>query len=614
MYKIFFKRHLKQMLFFVFIPFFVTFPLIFKINTGVYGDFFGTDIRGGLWNLWWHKFSLIHHLDLEHSPYLAAPFGIDLSGGPLSWVVKFLFSGLLWFVSPAASLNILLLASFILAGLFSYFFCFWLTKNKNASLIGALIFNFSPYFLNKGMEFGFFFLGNWFVLFIWAILSLKEKVDIKRILFAVISFWLLLSFNVYYAFFAFIFTLSFLVYNFFYEWKIKVYLLKRKMIGDRFKQGALFFAVTLLVFFGAALMNFSLAVKFIHILFSFSSASGESASIYFRSFDYLASQSARPLSYLLPASTHPIFGGFTKKMFGTFFYGRGSVEQTLFVGLIPLLLAYFPIKTWLKRDGVAQNTLGIFVKRDNYYIGLFLFSACVAFFCSLPPVVDLVFLKIYFPSYYFYKILPMFRAYARFGMVVMLCVGVLAAYGTKIILLKLIKKYRLKIVFLFFVFSGICFEFTNMPPLRVADISKAPGVYLWLAQQEGDFIVAEYPMALAPSGEAQDNYDYFFYQTLHQKRLLNGAMPGTDAFEIKKKILSVDDEITPSILKALGAKYIIFHKNLYKKGEYRCAVNVFGTVPDLKNHAGYRLIRDLGEDLVYEVVAEACPLEDLKIK
>ncbi|MFH1691110.1 MAG: hypothetical protein ABIC68_00860 [Candidatus Omnitrophota bacterium] len=609
-----FRYHLKQILVLVLSPFVVTFPLILKMNTGIYGSFFGTDIRGGLWNLWWHKFSLTHHLDLAHCPFLVAPFGMDLSEGPLSWFVKALFSGLLSFVSPVASLNILMLASFILAGLFTYFFCFWLTKDRNASLVGALIFNFSPFFLNKAMEFGFFFLGNWFVLFIWAILFLQEKIILKRILFAVISFWLLLSFNVYYAFFALIFTLSLFAYNFIYEWKIKIYLLKIKLLGDRFKQGVLFFTSTMLVFVGAALMNFSLVIKFFKILFPFSPEGVKPACIYVRSFDYLASQSARPLSYFLPASTHPVFGDFTKKMFGTMLYGRGSIEQTLYIGLIPLVLAFFSIRMWLKRKGYARNSLGASAKRDNYYIGLFLFCACAAFFCSMPPVVDLVFFKLYFPSYYLYKILPMFRAYARFGIVVVLCVGVLAAYGLKFIFLKQRKNNRLKMLIYFIIMSAICFEFMNVPPLRVTDISGAPDVYLWLSEQEGDFSVAEYPMALASSGEAQDNYDYLFYQTKHQKRLINGAVEGTDAFEIKKQIIRVDDESTPAILSAMGVKYIIFHKSLYKKGEYRLAVDVFGSVPDMRNHAGYRLIKDYGDDVVYEVVAAACPVENLKIK
>ncbi len=606
-HKEFFKHHLKHVLFFVFFPFFATFPLILKMDTGVYGNFFGTDIRGGLWNLWWHKYSLIHHLDLAHSPFLSAPFGIDLSGAPLSWFVKFLFSTLLLFVSPVASLNILMLVSFVLTGLFCYVLCFWLTKDRNASLVGGLIFNFSPFHLNKAMEFGFFFLGNWFILFILAILLLREHLALRRVFFAIAALWLLFSFNVYYAFFCLIFIIALFLYNLFYEWKIKIHLLRAlrtKEIRERLKQGVLFFIAILLVFLGAVLMNFSLVIKFFKILFSISETGTNPVSIYMRSFEYLSSQSARPLSYLLPASTHPVFGDFTKKMFGTLFYGRGSIEQTLYVGIAPLFLSFFSVRIWMKRDDIACNILNGLSKRDYYYIGLFLFSGCVAFFCSMPPLVDFVFFKVNFPSFYFYKILPMFRAYARLGIVVMMCVSVLAAYGLKIIFLKLKERSALKMMIFLFAIFVICFEFTNMPPLRVADLSKIPQVYAWLSQQKGDFIVAEYPMALASAGEAQDNYDYLFYQTYHQKRLVNGAMYGTPAFEIKKKILRVDDENTPGILRTLGTKYIIFHEQLYKKGEYRYAVDVIGEVPDLNNHLGYKFICDFGDDVVYEVVAD----------
>lgn len=604
-FKYLIKSYLSLFLIFSFASIVATFPLILKIKTGVYGPFFTTDLRGSSWEWWWRHYSFRHQLNYNFCPFVSAPFGIDLSLQSAS-----LFSGALSkymaiFAGFPLGFNIITSMSFILMGVLAFFLVNFLVQDKLIAIICGLIYAFSPYHMNKTMEFCFIFHGGWLALYVLSLLKLKNQVSIKRIIFAAIAFALVLDANPYYGFFAFLFTLGFYIFCIFYDWRNKLTSIlakgNRRKLKTRIFSGWHFFSASIGVFFIGALLNFSYIYMHLKAMFikKVDGVDGIS-NAYVRSFDYLISQSARPLSYLLPASTHPVFGNFTKNMFGSIFYGRGSIEQTLYLGWVPLTLAFIAFRQWRYKRLHRANYPDYELSKENFYIGFFLFSAWLAFFFSMPPTINLGLFKIYMPSFFAYKILPMFRAYARFGVVVMLCVSVLAGFGLKFFLERL-KSTKIKYLFLGIVFSGIMFEFTNLPPCRVADLSKTPPVYAWLAQQPGDFIVAEYPMILAQPGEAHTNYDYLFYQTKHQKRLLDGAPIGSDGYRLKETVIDPSAPGVAEALKTLGVKYLILHEDLYRSGEYKTPKQILGDTPVLDYIPGYRLIKTFGPDKVYEI-------------
>ena len=153
----------------------------------------------------------------------------------------------------------------------------------------------------------------------------------------------------------------------------------------------------------------------------------------------------------------------------------------------------------------------------------------------------------------------------------------------------------------------ILFEFNNIPPFHVTDVSRPPAVYSWLAEQKGDFIIAEYPIGEATAGETYVELDYLFYQRVHRKKLINGAIPGTKAYDVTQKIIRIADEETPKLLSSLGVKYIVVHLDRYREGTNKKAVDIVGEVPDLLKSEGLRLVKRFGSDEIYEVIAE--PLE-----
>lgn len=604
-------------LFFIFFALLVTYPLILRIHTGIYGPFYGTDLRGTLWFPWWFKYAYLNKLDAFQCPFMNAPFGLDFSQFLIFPIPFTVTRCLTIFSSPAFALNFLSIISLAASGLIVFLLSFYLSSCFSASLIAGFIFAFSPYHLNKLAEFSYIYIGTFAALYFLFLLKLKEKMTFKNIVFTAVAFTLLLAFSTYYAYFSIILTFGFLIFCFFYQWRMKLGLLKSKslMIKNRVEDGVSFLGALAAVFLLVFLFNAPILIKVIKnmVLAHGNTSLGESLN-YVRSFDYLFAQSARPLSYLLPASTHPVFGNFTEKLFGSFLYGRGSVEQTLYLGWIPLALSFWAFLTWKQKRRIPETSREYIDSEENFLIGFFLFSAIFMFFCSLPPIVDLGIFKIYFPSYYLYQIFPMFRAYARCGVLVMFCISILAGFGTKFLLEKFSRRSK-RIAFVVLILVGIAFEFTNIPPWRVTDTTaNIPEIYKWLSRQKGDFIIAEYPMPKAVAGEAAENYDYMFYQTIHEKKMVNGASPGTKSFKIREEITRLDSPVTASILKGLGVKYVIVHLKHYRSGEYKEAAEVVGALPRVDETTGYRILRSFGDDLVYEIIASPADISILPSK
>jgi len=188
----------------------------------------------------------------------------------------------------------------------------------------------------------------------------------------------------------------------------------------------------------------------------------------------------------------------------------------------------------------------------------------------------------------------------------MLSISALAAFGLKYLFQNMASKG--KITILTSIFSClVLFEFTNIPPFHVTSVSEVPKVYRWLSQQEGDFVIAEFPIGHAGKigDESHIELDYLFYQRIHQKKILNGAKPGTDAYAVKQKLFNITDSGVPADLKSLGVKYVVLHLRRYREGVSKNAVDIVGEVPNLSDDKELKLIKKFGDDEVYEVIASS---------
>jgi hypothetical protein len=139
----------------------------------------------------------------------------------------------------------------------------------------------------------------------------------------------------------------------------------------------------------------------------------------------------------------------------------------------------------------------------------------------------------------------------------MFAVAVLAGFGLKFILDKF-KSVKVKLAITILCCGLVLFEFWNWPPYKVIDVSKIPAVYYWLKVQPADTVIAEYPLdAISP------NELYMFYQTKHEKRMINGTIPDTEASRIAKTLVKLSDKATTAKLREWGVRYILVHRSSY---------------------------------------------------
>jgi hypothetical protein len=159
----------------------------------------------------------------------------------------------------------------------------------------------------------------------------------------------------------------------------------------------------------------------------------------------------------------------------------------------------------------------------------------------------------------------------------------------------------------------LMFEYWSVPPGYALAVDRPPEVYRWLAQEPGDAIVVEYPMIRA---DHIGFYTYLFWQRVHQRKLVNGALPNNaQAWVFFKKVEDLANPQTPELLKAAGVKYVVVHNNVYEEGlipgplkryfpePASGAVYNGGRVPRIPH--SLKLLKTFGSDMVFSLEEDA---------
>ena len=550
-----------------------TYPLVLNLGNSIYGV--PGDHFGQLWESWWRKNALLAGESLSYTPLIYAPTGFDFSSSPLQPLPMVFNLGLTLLTNEVLALNILLLLSFPLAGLAVYLLVKKLTGNRLAGAFSGLVYAFSMYHISHAWEHSSLISIYWMPFYVLALVNFDEKKNIKSAIIAALLFALVLLDNFYYGFTMVFFS------GFFFLFRLRKYLNWRSL------KLFLLFAFCSLLFVSPFILPI---VK--RALLPSTLEPWVAQGSYERSLHDLNWFSARPWFYILPSSSHPLWGRVSKNILDwlaarppeylTQPYAR--MEHNLFLGWTAILLSATAVVTTLR------------TKKVQSYIWLFLFLGIIMMGFSAPPMVSVSGFKIYFPAHFLYKVLPMFRAYARFGVLVLLCVAVLAGFGLKA-LLKKIKSPRRCFYVSMFLCSLVILE-VLLPPFNV-DLTPPP-VYQWLKEQPGDFIIIEFPPRSDHSG--------LLYQRVHGKRLFNPAMESP--FDV---LYADDDQVSsqalllrefrerPDKVSRLGVKYLIAHEgdpfldfNLeYFGGDY------------------FKMVQQFPGVGVYEVCGEAVP-EDVR--
>lgn len=547
-----------------------TYPIAFHMRSSFYG--YPGDAFGVIWYLWSFKHSI---LDLGSSPLFTTLVGSP--GGTympnFSPVVPMLSLPLTYFFDEVFAYNFLILSSFVLSGLGMYLLAYHLLRDRHASLVSGVIFAFAPYHIAHSMDHLGLAQTQWIPFTVLYMLKLDAERNWKNALLFSVFLTLAIFTDAHYALFTVLLISFYVLYRVYSLGSSRCANLIRGIDARNLKlAGIIAFVVgttSVLVyryFVAPAMVPETVIPK--------------------RDIYELIVYSAKPWDLFLPPVYHPVFGKYVKEFVLSHLYGSNPIEQVLYVGYAPLALATYALFRFGRdRRSEEHRTVVLFA-----LFGLFAFS-------FMPPAyLPISGWKIPFSlSYLLYQFTQSFRVMARFDVLVMLSVAVLAGAGAKHLMQQHRRWVALSVIMLI-----VLFEYAPIPS-NIAEIKRPeqhfpfdqhsysfhttkieiPSVYSWLAEQEGDFVVVEYPLVTAPSKEEIVHYRYQFYQRIHKKRLINGAPMGvTDA------IRDLSDPATTDRLRELGVRYLIVHENLGVAGD---------VTPGLK------LVKSFEDARVYEV-------------
>lgn len=431
-----------------------------------------------------------------------------------------------------------------LVTIFSYLFCFgsvfffvkWLTKSRCAAVISATIFVTCQYLQWQGTQHielvlaaGFLpiYLGRLFI-------YLKSQTSKN-------AFWLALAFSA-------VFLTSF-YYGYFL---IVVTAVLAILSKPKFKPWALFALLAAIFTLPAtqALIKFKLGIDA-----NLPAVSGIQTTLSQNTLDQVFRLTARPWDYLLPSINHPLFGSWIRNFYENVNPGMSwqawsayLPERAVYIGWTAIALTIVALCETIKKKNPKPTS-------HFPHATAVIVVTITALWLSLPPYVSIQSHIIpVSPSYFLFKLFPMFRAYIRFAVLVQLGIAILAGAGFQRIAAKLYRKPAI-LGFALLLCSGlIVFENLSLP-LPFIRVNQLPPVYQYIKETPGVVKVAEFPW----DGGAKSNcggYNYTYslnFQRLHHKEVLLPPNPN----------YSLESQTTYNFLKTQGVTHIAAHTKDY---------------------------------------------------
>jgi hypothetical protein len=125
-------------------------------------------------------------------------------------------------------------------------------------------------------------------------------------------------------------------------------------------------------------------------------------------------------AYLMPPVVNPWLGEWAGRVWADAQVREGLLEQQVTIGAAVVALGLIAIVVW----NIRFSTRSI-----SWAVPILVPVALTAFVCSLAPDQTILGMHVTAPSAWLYSVAPMFRSYARFGVVVQLMAALLAGLG-----------------------------------------------------------------------------------------------------------------------------------------------------------------------------------------
>ncbi len=579
----------------------MTYPLVRSPGSSILGPPAPGDNFEYLYKVWWFAHALFEeHVSPFFNPAMFYPFGynVALSETTLSHTIPALPLTVIW--GEVVAYNVMMLASFVLSGLGMYLLVLHLTTSRHAAVLSGTIFAFCPYRLAHLGAGHLPLMGTQWLPFL--VLYLDRVVARQRASDAAMAalFYSLGALSAWY--YAYMFALAALVYV----------LLRARPWRQLLGRGALARCAVVFVVVSALLVGpFVLPVTQLW-------TEGNRP----QSLRYVDQFSASPLDFVYPNVMQPLWGESMLRRYPQ------SPENILYAGLIPLVLTV--IAVWRRRDKVSMAFACLSIGFAALAMGTTLHWINAPVYLSVPSWVERLFTSamgvltgrlavfpissyslrvegaIYLPlpTLLLYLFLPFFRAmrvWARFGLVAMLGISVLAGYGLKRLISGGSKRGVVGSVLASQWAGGrsalvtvallalLIFEFATFPyALGWCSVQARP-VDEWLAGQDGDFAIMEFPVISAMSGRS------LYAARTHGKPIVFGY--GTffpRAFDEQRGVLeSFPSDESLALLKNWNVRYALIRRHSY--GDAWAQLE-----RDLPNQLGLRHVITLDDLPIYE--------------
>lgn len=561
----------------------LTYPIVVRVGEALPGPH--GDNWQYFWNLWWMRQVVANPgTNLFHTDYLYYPSGVNLYFDTLTMFDAFMTLPLQLLFNAFVAYNVAVWAAFALSGWGAYLLADYLLGDRGgeddgnvlvglagrrlAAFVAGFIFAFSPYHFAHLLGHLNLVAMQWMPLYILFLFKAQETGKWRFVPAAAIFLALTALADWYYVMYLLIFTAIYLGYRFFTA--------RRKafaLTGEVVRLAGVMAVFTLLVS--------PVLIPTLKEAFTTSYAVYDPIQTLHHSPDLLA--------FFAPSPFHPLWGEAASQWSNI--YHSPLAEKIVFAGYLPMGLAI--VGLW--RGG----------RRNRFW----LIVAAIFFVLSLGPILHLggrttftafeTTVPLPYLALYYLPLVKASRAVARFDVIVMLALAVLAAAGLVALMRSarrrrwpVLGRFHLAIPVLAFLVIG--FEFLAVPfPTSEPEV---PSFYEEIAKEEGEFAILDIPFSLIRSR-------YLLYQTVHGKKIVGGYISRVQPFPFvlhtpavqQLSTLRADTDINSIELSSMGEnvldyydiRYVVVHKKLDKPDAVdkamKMAAEIFGRPPDYED-------------------------------
>jgi hypothetical protein len=579
--------------FFIAATLFFTYPRALHLLDGV--EHFGGDPLWNIWTLSWDTHQLISDPFHLFEANIFYPYPRTLAWSEHLLANSLLVSPVLLISSsPILAYNLLYVFSFVMSAFGTYLLVTHLTKNRWGGIIAGLIFGFCPYrFAHNGhhllftqwMPFIFFYLGRF--------METKSRRDLALL---TLFFNLQALSSYYYALFLTVLVGFFII----------LYLILQR---DRWSR-PLFLGLILFVLVTSAI-NLPLAKPY----FDTSRELGLE-----RALDEVKGYGATLADYRTAPGSNRLYGDIARSRAATDPY-LNLAEHSLFPGFIAIGLAILGTVTTLAPSRLFRPSTSGGRDLARTICLMYLLLTVVSFILSLGTGEQFGDgqISVYFPYRWLYDYVPGFhglRVPARFGIMVVLALSVLAGYGVSNLYrwiegwssaAKQNPKMRgaIKASVWLIAVSLVAIEYISIPTAveSAPHDQKIPEIYRWLASQQDDIVVVELPLYTL-TREHWVEARRMYYSTYHWKNLVNGyaAFYPDSYLQIAQELQDFPSVRSLELLQGLGVDYVILHRTEFPEDQWKGLEEEIASLSQYLqevHHSGddhvYRLTSPLGE-------------------